>query len=62
MLVGNFDKKHIQTRQEQLNTVTLRQTSVIEADNKMRNIAHITKFVEPVTIEMEESDKQEQPV
>ena len=31
-------------------------------NNKMRNIVHTKKFVEPVTIEIEESDKQEQPV
>ena len=31
-------------------------------NNKMRNVAHMKKFVELVTIEMEESDKQEHPV
>ena len=31
-------------------------------NNKMRNIAHTKKFIEPVTIGKEELDKQEQPV
>ena len=31
-------------------------------NNKMRNVVHMKKFVELVTIEMEESDKQEHPV
>ena len=31
-------------------------------NNKMRNIAHMKKFVEPVIIEMEQSDMQEHPI
>ena len=31
-------------------------------NNKMRNVAHMKKFVELVTIEMKELDKQEHPV
>ena len=41
------------------NTVVLQDAN---GNNKMRNIAHMKKFVESVTIEMEESDKQEHPV
>ena len=33
----------------------------VNGNSKMRNIAHLKKFVEPATTEMEESSKAEQP-
>lgn len=41
------------------NSVVVRDAN---GNNKMRNVAHMKKFVELITIEMEESDKQEHPV